>query len=410
MIVVRKYFTDFLEKRKVYNALMKKISANIWKLNLVAASTEMMFFIPVLIPFLSSLGLSMQEILIVEAVFSVTMVLLEVPSGYFADIFGRKLSVVLGLFFFLCSMMIFTVGTEFWHFVAAEIVGGIGLSFRSGAIEALLYDSLIQLKKEDDYKKYQGNMFLWMRVSCVFAYLTGGAMATYLLKLPVYFAVLPAALGLFATLFLIEPERHEMAAEKWGHFVRIVKESFFGNEKLRWFLFYAAVPWGISFAAFWLFQEYLTEVGFSLFWFGVVIASMNVAGGVAAKYAYKLEDWFGLRSAIGSVPILFFIAWAPLVFIKAKWAVIFMPISSVGWAVSVIFFKDFVQKMVTSDRRATVMSIMSLLERSVFFIYAPIAGWFVDAWGINTAFGMSTVIMLALTSVLWVILLRLKVV
>jgi MFS family permease len=76
----------------VYNALMKKVSTNIWKLNFVAAFTDMMFFIPVLIPFLGSLGLSMQEILIVEAVFSVTMVLLEVPSGYFADVFGRKLS------------------------------------------------------------------------------------------------------------------------------------------------------------------------------------------------------------------------------------------------------------------------------------------------------------------------------
>ncbi len=394
----------------MYNALMKKVSTNIWKLNFVAAFTDMMFFIPVLIPFLGSLGLSMQEILIVEAVFSVTMVLLEVPSGYFADVFGRKLSVVLGLFFFMCSMMLFTLGTEFWHFVAAEIVGGIGLSFRSGAMEALLYDSLIELEREDEYKKHQGNMFLWMRTSSVFAYLTGGAMATYLLKLPVYAAVLPAAFGLLVSLFLVEPQRHEMVSEKWGHFVKIVKESFIGNAKLRWFLFYAAVPWGFSFLAFWLFQAYMEEVGFSLFWFGIVLSVMNIFGGLAAKYAYKIEEWFSLRTAIGMAPILFFIAWVPLVFIKAKWAVIFMPISSMGWGVSVIFFKDFVQKLVTSDRRATVMSIMSLLERSVFFVYAPIAGWFVDAWGINTAFGMSTAIMLFLTSVLWAVLLRLKVV
>lgn len=389
---------------------MWKVSSNIWKLNVIAACTDMMFFIPILIPFLETFGLSMQQILMVEGVFSATMVILEVPSGYFADVFGRKLSIVIGSVFFLFSMIGFTLADNFWQFAFAEVVGGIGLSFRSGAIEALLYDSLIDLKKENEYKKYQGNVFLSMRGASVFAYLLGGFLAAYFLKLPVYLAVLPALVSVPFAFLLKEPGKHGHVVEKWEHFVQIVKESFVHYPKLRWFLFYAAVPWGFSFATFWLFQAYMEGVEIPVFWFGIILSLMNLAGGLAAKYAYKLEDWFTLKGALGSVPILFLIAWVPLAVFKAKWAVIFMPISSMGWGISVVFFKDFVQKLVTSDRRATIMSIMSLLERCVFFTYAPIVGWFADFWSVQMALGMSALIMATLTAVLWVVMMRLKVV
>jgi len=107
-------------------------------------------------------------VLIVEAAFSVTVMLMEVPSGYFADIYGRRLSMILGAVFFMLSMVAFSFADTFTGFFFAEILGGLGISFHSGANEALLYDSLLVMKEERRYKKMQGNMFFAERVASVF--------------------------------------------------------------------------------------------------------------------------------------------------------------------------------------------------------------------------------------------------
>ena len=106
------------------------------------------------------------------------MVVMEIPSGYFADVFGRKLSVVLGGVLFLVSMVMFAVGDSFWIFVLAEVIGGLGLSFHSGANEALAYDTLLEMGEERRYKKIYGNMYFAKRVAGTLGAVVGGLLAT----------------------------------------------------------------------------------------------------------------------------------------------------------------------------------------------------------------------------------------
>jgi MFS family permease len=383
----------------------KRVSGNLWKLNVLAALRSAVFFVPVLVPFLTEVGLSFKEIMLVEGAFSLTMVLMEIPSGYFADIYGRKRSVVLGSIFFLISMLIFCFADSFIWFFVAEIFGGLGISFRSGANEALLYDSLIEMGEEQTYKKRQGELFFYERMSGVFGFLFGGVLAMAFLRLPVYVSLLPGSAAVFLTLFLQEPSRHEMAFETWGHFKRILSESFFENAKLRWFILYAAFPSGISLAVFWLYQSYMELVGLPIFLFGVMLSVMNLFGGFSAKFAHKLDKWFSLRGILILLPVGFLVSWLPFVIFQSIWLLPMMFLSSAVWGLSNPIFSDYVQKSVSSDRRATMMSVLSLFGRALFVASGPFLGWFADLYDVQVAILMA-VGFLVLTSLASFVMLR----
>lgn len=195
-----------------------KTASNIWKLYVSSVFKDMLFFVPILVPFLQSLGLSMQEVLLVEGAFSVAVLILEIPSGYFADVYGRKVSMVLGAFLFMLCVVVFSVADSFWGFVLAELLGGAGVSFYSGANEALLYDSLIEMKREHTYKKLRGSLFFFERMASVFSHIVGGLIAVYFLRLPVIVSIVPAFLWIVFSMLLVEPKRHEAKFEKWGIF------------------------------------------------------------------------------------------------------------------------------------------------------------------------------------------------
>ena len=79
---------------------------------------------------------------IVNAIFFVTLFICEIPTGAFADIFGRKASYVLSWFILALSMLIYAASSSFAGFIVAEIVAAIGRTFSNGAFDAWLKDKL----------------------------------------------------------------------------------------------------------------------------------------------------------------------------------------------------------------------------------------------------------------------------
>lgn len=106
-----------------------------------------MVVMPVFVPFLQGFGLSMSQILQTQAIFALTIALCEVPSGYIADLWGRKNALVLGTLLNAIGFAWIWWADSFYDFLVYEIVLGIGMSMASGADLALLYDSESYLKQ-----------------------------------------------------------------------------------------------------------------------------------------------------------------------------------------------------------------------------------------------------------------------
>lgn len=94
------------------------------------------------VTFLLSRGLNLFEVNLVNVAFFVTLFLCEIPTGAFADVFGRKMSYVLSCTLFAVSMFVYASSESLSGFILAEVIGAIGATFASGAFDAWLVDTL----------------------------------------------------------------------------------------------------------------------------------------------------------------------------------------------------------------------------------------------------------------------------
>ena len=122
---------------------------NIFKIYLLKGFVWFMVAMPIIVLFFQEHGLSLMQVMILQSVYSLTVAVTEIPSGYFADFFGRKNSIILSSFFMFLGYLIFSNYSGFEIFIFAEILVAIGGSLMSGADSAIMYDTLLEIKRED---------------------------------------------------------------------------------------------------------------------------------------------------------------------------------------------------------------------------------------------------------------------
>jgi MFS family permease len=111
-----------------------------WIISFISGLAEG-FIGPVYIIFLRSFDLSFFQVNMMNVVFMSTIFLFEIPTGSVADYFGRKISVIIGLLIWALSMLVYGLSSNFYGFITAEIIGGFGATFITGALEAWIVDS-----------------------------------------------------------------------------------------------------------------------------------------------------------------------------------------------------------------------------------------------------------------------------
>lgn len=151
-------------------------------------------------------GFSLVEIGMAEAVFHVTSLLCEVPSGVLTDLWGRKKVMVASVALFLVSALAMAAGTGMAGVCFAMVLKAIGCNLQSGTLEALNYESLLQAGQEDSYLSFSATLNALWRLSDGAGMLLAGA--TVLLGWRTAYLIDAAVclLGLLAALGLVEPE------------------------------------------------------------------------------------------------------------------------------------------------------------------------------------------------------------
>jgi len=115
---------------------MHQFSKNIARLYGIKISKWFNLVMPVVVLFYQDNGMGMHEIFILKSIYSLAIVALELPSGWMADVWGRKKTLLLGAVLGSAGFLMYSFSYGFCAFVAAEIVLGAGHSFVSGADSA----------------------------------------------------------------------------------------------------------------------------------------------------------------------------------------------------------------------------------------------------------------------------------
>ena len=348
-----------------------------------------MVVIPVFVPLVQGYGLSMTQVLQTQALFAITVALFEVPSGYIADIWGRKRAILVGSLLNGFGFLLLLWADGFADFLAYEFILGLGISLISGADLALLYDTETILRERNEPGGAGASRSL-SRLISIEAGASGvaGIVASLLLIYSTMEALLlvqavagfmPLVLGLW----LVETPRPKLPVSHGANAREIFKLLLFGKPVVLWTTL-AIIAFGLlAIYSFWMYQKYWELQGLPVAWFGYIWAAFALTVSVSARYAGVLERFIGWRRLLwlaASLPILgllgmaFFGGWAGVMFGLAI---------QLSRGLSLTVFYDALNRRVPGDFRATVNSLVSLGVRGVFIVTGPLLGYALDQGGMH---------------------------
>ncbi|MCK5095786.1 MAG: MFS transporter [Candidatus Pacebacteria bacterium] len=390
----------------------QKIKANIWKTQVFKIVQNLAFFTPVAVLFWQENGLSLTEIMILQSLFSVALVLLEIPSGYFADVFGRRPSLILASVFYLVAAIGYSLGHDFGTFLIAELLWAVACAFISGADSALVYDSLQNVGEEKNYKRIWGSISFWAFLAVAFGGIVGGWIGSINLRWTWYAMIPTFALLIPIALSLQEPHRHRRVVKK-GYMLELlktIKSIFTNNLKLRWIIIYSAVILTFNQAALWLYQPYMKETGLDIVYFGIAFASFNVVAAIGSKYAHLFEKLLGMKRVLIALPIFISTAY----FLMGNFAIVlgftFAFLQQFVRGVKGPIITDHINKLTPSDMRATILSAEGFVGRLGYAAVIPIAGWVADVYTLQQAFNILGVTTLVVSGFVLLVLHRQKII
>lgn len=385
------------------------IKNNIWKLYAIKASKWMMLFMPTIVIFFQENGLELFDIMLLQAIYSVTIALLEIPSGYAADVFGRKNSMIVGTFFGLAGIIIYAFSYGFWGFLPAALCLGIGQSFVSGSDTALMYDSLVELKREKDFIKLEGRSISMGNFAEAIAFILGGFLAEITLRTPFYYQIVIAATGFFTAILLTEPKVNRLANGKtkpWANIKNIIKFSLSENKTLRYFILYSSIIGATTLTMAWFVQPYYKLLNINIMYFGIIGAVLNIAVAIPSFYAHiierKIKTNYLLIFLLVSLVLCYFLASQFI----SLWSLVFLLIFYVVRGIATPVLRDYMNRHTPSEVRATVMSIRSFIIRIVFASFSPLLGYIADVYTLPQALLFSSILFFVLGGITLIFLLR----
>lgn len=159
--------------------------------------------------YLQSRGLSIAEIGVAEAAFHLAPVVLELPSGSFADVLGRKWSMAIGPALAALSLLLMLRVDSIWMAVIAMFIGGSAYAFRSGASQAYVYDALKSAGESSSFTKVMGRLFSLMYVTIALGTWLGGVLAESGFWIPYVLAAAVSIAAAVCAALLPEPPRDQ---------------------------------------------------------------------------------------------------------------------------------------------------------------------------------------------------------
>lgn len=355
---------------------------NIIKLYLLKAVKWFMIVMPIIVLFFESKGLSLTQIMILQGTYSLFVALFEIPSGFFADIYGRKNSLVIGSIFLFLGYVIFSFFSGFNEFLFAEILLGIGGSLISGADSAILYDTLLEIKKEDEYTKIEGRTYAIGNFSEGIAGVLGGFLAMTSINMPVYIQTIVMFLSIPIAMTLVEPKSSYKLAKSFSSIITVVKDTFIYQRKLRWYIVYSSSMGIATLSIAWFVQPFLMEIDTPIIYYGIIWAFLNFTAGITSYYSH----FFNNHNLLIYTSLIMITSLILLGFNISYYGLIFIILIYLLRGVITPKLRNLININSTSERRATVLSLRSFVIRISFSVTAPALGYIADSSDLSLVF------------------------
>lgn len=364
------------------------------------------FYYPIFTILFLDFGLSLEQFAILNTVWAITIVLLEVPSGALADTIGRRNLVVLSAVIMVIEMLLIAfapIGNTqvvFYLFLANRILSGAAEAAASGADEALAFDSLKERGLEDKWGKVLERQMRFQSIAFIVAMSTGAILydveklnaaiqfmgidwelsKSVAMRLPIFGTLILGVLAVLTTLGMKETSNSTPLGNSWA----TVKQSFSntleaGSWILKTPLALVVICAGMFFdhivrMVLTLNSEYYRQIDLPEFSFGFIGAGLAVFGTIMPKLGRSMAEnrsksfnFIALSVAIGTG------LWLMSLFIPF-WGALPMILVYSGIFLNGFFVSHYLNQITDSKHRATVLSFkglsFNLAYGAIGYIYA----------------------------------------
>lgn len=259
------------------------------------------WFAPVLLLYYQDIiGLSISDFFFVQAIFTLFVFVLEIPTGFIADRFSRKLSVVLGGLSGLVGLWFLHIAYSLNMVILAEFFLALNLALNSGAFESLYYESLVRANKLKQYPIYLGWLKNLHLGGLLVSVLSGSFLAVYfglenIFLITFLTAIVPTIMYFFLDDVSVTSKGNLKAnrGSEVSRNLQVFKDLWSVLHSKKEVLFLAldsAVIPAVAFMSIWLYQPFLIGYEVSILLFGFLHAGLVLAQ-MLVNYLVKHITW-----------------------------------------------------------------------------------------------------------------------
>lgn len=346
--------------------------------------------------FLLDAGLSNLEAFAANAFFSIGMVIFEVPTGVVADTLGRRVSYLLGTVTLAVTTLLYywlwVIEAPFWGWAVVSVLLGLGFTFFSGATEAWLVDALTATGYTGSLERVFGRGLALSGAAMFIGSIAGGVVAQatdlgvpFLLRAAILIVMFVVAAMLMRDLgFTPAGRAHPLQATK-----QVFQSSLrygLGRPAVRYVMFASFFTSGVGFYVFYALQPYLVELwgdaeAYSIAGLAAAILSgAQIVGGLFAPWVrrrFRRRTTTILLSLVVSSAVLLALGFNRSFWLALVLLVLWGLVDAAAGPVQQAYLND----MIPSAQRATVLSFDSLLGSTGGAVIQPVLGRSADIWG-----------------------------
>ena len=349
------------------------------------------FYYPVFAVIYLDFGMTLEQFAILNSIWAATIILAEVPSGALSDIIGRKKMIVTAGILMLVEMLVWGFAPTsnldflFWILAINRVLSGLAEAAASGADEALVYDSIDEAGKKDEWGLILQKVTRWQSFAFMVALLTGGILydpevMTHVcqflgfdllltqketMRWPIFLNLVTALLTLLAALSLRETQNYQFNSDTIS-----IKSAFAQTWKVgHWILrtpfalivILAAATIDSAIRMFiTMNSEYYRQISYPEVAFGIIGAVIALQSMVVARISREMTERFGPNQNFLIISFITLLAFIGIRFFIPYIGVVFSMLLFVAMGMTGFCTSFYLNKTADKSIRATLLSFKGL--------------------------------------------------
>lgn len=344
---------------------------NIYKLYAINLLVGLVFWYPIEKLFMQDIGISAFSIGINAIVYYAVLLVFDVPSGVLADKWKRKYVLCLAAIALLLSSLIGGASGSLLQYLPMTILLAVFMVLTTGTMQAMMYDSLRDSRRQSEYDKHQGRAYALFLAGLGISALAGGYMSDWFGFRSTYFVTAGVSVATVLTcLLLTEPKAHKQVADRRlrVHVRSSVRQIFMHRLLLQLCLLITAASVLRSTQ-----NEYTGLYFLALGMTAVPVGYATAAKWIVSAFGQIIAPKIG-RRALQLAP-LFFLTFTAFSLVDNRWSLVFFYIAGFLFSVINNQAEAAVQDNTPSEIRATTLSVLSFSTNLLMVPLSLLFGW-----------------------------------